>query len=230
LPAPEYAERAIAAQVAKPRRLRFEKCPFPQKLLRRTDEFGVRGFSSGPQHRRHLIPGVAVEEAARCAFPDANDYLVGPLRRRRGPFAPLPEEEGNTSRNALVAELADPVRVRRPRTGADLSAGDYPVERSPCGFVEGDGPASAIDRVMSPGKGVKETVANRHGVRPDPVNQGFEANPPHRGRHLEQIADPRNPILILDRNTRPEVGQWPWFEPDGADFRRTWARTFVFHP
>jgi len=142
----------------------------------------------------------------------------------------LPEEEGDTGRNALVAEHAQPIRMRRARPGADLAAGDHPVERLPCRSVDGDRSSAAVDRVVTASEVIKIAVANRHCFGHDPVEQGFEANPARCSGRFEPIVEARDPILIFDRNAKPEVRQGSRFEPKRPIFRRGCARSSVFDP
>src|SRR6185437_8736914 len=44
------------------------------------------------------------------------------------PFTPLFEEEGDASRFALVAQVADQIRMHQTSAGAGFAADDYPVD------------------------------------------------------------------------------------------------------
>jgi hypothetical protein len=120
----------------------------------------IAGLLVGRCRSRHLVPAAAVEEAARSALADADHSLSGPFPRRRSPLAPLPKEERATGHDALVAQRAQPVRVRRAGPDADFSGGDSPIEWLPCGSLGNDRPATAVDRAV-PGKGIKIPVAGK---------------------------------------------------------------------
>src|SRR6516165_8776033 len=97
----------------------------------------------------------------------------------------------------------------RPRPGTDLAANDNPVERPPCRPLDRDRTAATVDYIMAATESIKIPITNGHRVGANAIEQGLEANPPYRGRRLEQIPHPGHPLLILDRDTEPEVGQRP---------------------
>src|SRR6266852_8141433 len=78
-----------------------------------SDGESPHGLCNGRQLARHAVPLPAVERAA-----------AGPGR----PPTPLLEEERDARGDALIADVADPVRLRRPVPGAALATDDDPVD------------------------------------------------------------------------------------------------------
>src|SRR5215471_8973111 len=176
---------------------------------------------SGPQHGENfgytilgaigllVFVGVKTFHTAspRSALSDAGHFFS---RRaiRRHPFAPLPEEEWDPRRGAFVPDLARPARVHRSGPGPDLAASYDPVERPPGRSLKGRWAASVNGVVVAP-KGIEVTVTDGDGLWANLVEQRLEADPSYRGRSLQQIADPRQAVLVLDRDAEPEIAQWP---------------------
>ena len=75
--------------------------------------------------------------------------------------------------------------VHRSSPGADFTAGNNPVERTPRRPLNRDRPSATVDAVMGATKGIEIAVANRHRLGPHPIEQGLEADPSYRGRGLE---------------------------------------------
>jgi len=68
-----------------------------------------RGLSSRPlPTRRELIPLLPIEPPARFLLPD--------FHKIRSVFAPLLEEKGHARSYRLIAEIPEPIRLRRPRS------------------------------------------------------------------------------------------------------------------
>src|SRR5260370_13977206 len=128
-------------------------------------------------------------------------------------MAPLPEEERDPGCDALVPQIAHPLRVHRSGTGADLAAGDDPVECSPCRPFDQDRPAATVDGVMAARKSVEIAVADEHRLGPDLIEQRLETNPSYRGRGLQQIADAGYPVFIPAGDAEPEIGHRPALQP-----------------
>src|SRR3954468_22370436 len=62
---------------------------------------------------------------------------------------------------------------------------------------------------MSAADGIKIAATVGNGVRQHTPEQGLEAHPAGRRGRVEKVADPAYPVLILDRDSEPEVRQRP---------------------
>ena len=65
-----------------------------------------------------------------CTVVELMEEVAGSLDdvRRRRKFSPLLEQEGHADGFTLVAKVAQPIGMHRPRVGAAFAADDHPIQ------------------------------------------------------------------------------------------------------